>query len=290
MLRYYKDLFNPKISELEHGSYITIGTFDGVHKGHQQLISNVVREGKKNNCTTIAITFDPLPKVFFGNKDSQSIRLTSPYTRAERIAELGVDILIEYTFNQSFSRISADDFINKILVGLNPRKLFIGKDFRFGYKGSGDSAVLKQEGLRFGFETEIVDFIDLDNERISSTRVRHAIKNGDLKLATELMGKRHEIRGRIIRTMNDSRMFFVPNCDIILPPAGEYMGNMRNYNSEYSTKATILDANKYRAITLDQLMIKSYSMDNVILQFLESITTVKMEEIKLKTYKDIVLY
>ncbi|MEE3956050.1 FAD synthetase family protein [Peribacillus frigoritolerans] len=286
MLKYYKDLFNPKLSELEHGSYITIGTFDGVHKGHQRLISNVVREGKKNNYSTIAITFDPLPKTFFGNGGSESSRLTSPYTRAERIGANGIDILIEYTFNQSFSTISAADFINEILVGLNPKKIFIGEDFRFGYKGSGNSAVLKQAGLTFGFETKILKFIELGKERISSTRVRHAIKNGNLELATELMGKHHEISGKIVRKMNDFKVSFVPNYDIILPPAGEYMVDVGDYNDKHSTKAIILNPNKSIDIILAKPMINSFSNDNVILRFLQSGTTIKNEEIKLKTYKE----
>jgi riboflavin kinase/FMN adenylyltransferase len=285
-LKFYKDLFNPKIREVEQGSYITIGTFDGVHRGHQQLISTVAREGKKNNCTTIAITFDPLPKVFLGKKESDYIRLTSPQTRAERIALLGVDLLIEYTFDQSFSKMSADDFITTILVGLNPKKIFIGKDFRFGYKGSGDYEFLKREGMKFGFETEVLEFIDLNNERISSTRVRNAIKSGDITLATELMGKQHEMSGRIVQGINDFTVFFVPNCDVMLPPAGEYMVTIENDNSKHFTKAVILNTNKSIEITLDKLMIHHFSKGNVILHFVEPVTAIKTE-VKVETYKEL---
>lgn len=285
-MKFYKDLFNPKIREVEQGSYITIGTFDGVHRGHQQLISTVAREGKKNNCTTIAITFDPLPKVFLGKKESDYIRLTSPQTRAERIALLGVDLLIEYTFDQSFSKMSADDFITTILVGLNPKKIFIGKDFRFGYKGSGDYEFLKREGMKFGFETEVLEFIDLNNERISSTRVRNAIKSGDITLATELMGKQHEMSGRIVQGINDFTVFFVPNCDVMLPPAGEYMVTIENDNSKHFTKAVILNTNKSIEITLDKLMIHHFSKGNVILHFVEPVTAIKTE-VKVETYKEL---
>lgn len=190
-LIFYKDLFDPNITGLDRGSYITIGSFDGVHKGHQQLISTVVREGKKNNCNTVVVTFDPLPKEFFGPQKSSFIRLTSSYTRAERIAWLGVDYILEYTFDQRFSCISAEDFINKILVGLNTKKIYIGKDFRFGYKGIGDCEFLKRKGMEFGFETQVLDLVRAGNERISSTRVRNAMKNGDKKLAIELMGEIH---------------------------------------------------------------------------------------------------
>lgn len=280
MVKYYKDLFNPKVAEIQQGSYITIGTFDGVHKGHQQLISDVVREAKKNSSPSIVITFDPLPKTFFGNADTQSIRLTCPTTRAERIAALGVDILLEYTFDHSFSKISANDFIKKILLGLNPKRLFIGEDFRFGYKGSGNPDVLKREGLRYGFETQIVKFMDLYNERISSTSVRHAIKNGDLKFVTELLGKKHEMSGRIARTLDDYEVLFLPDYDIILPPAGEYMVSIENSSKKYFTKATILAQNKSTLIILEIPMINSLSKDNVILKFIQSNAIKTTEEMK----------
>ncbi|SMQ81510.1 riboflavin kinase / FMN adenylyltransferase [Bacillus sp. OV166] len=281
MLKYYKNLFNTYLKELEHGSYITIGSFDGVHKGHQQLISNIVMEGKKRNCPTIVITFDPLPKSFFSHNDLQSSRITSPHTRAERIAALGVDILIEYTFDYNFSTISSDDFIHNVLLGLNPKKFFVGKDFRFGYKGSGNPEVLKQTGSRLGFETEIVEFTDLGNERISSTRVRHAIHNGDLKLASDLMGKQHELCGRIVRTMNDFKGLFFPDSALILPPEGEYWVNINNSN-KYFTKAIILNTHKSVEIDLDKIRINSFSKDKVIVQFLQSVTTIVPEEIELE--------
>ncbi|WP_110926674.1 FAD synthetase family protein [Bacillus massiliglaciei] len=282
-MKYYKDLFNPALSELEHGSYITIGTFDGVHKGHQELISNVVRDGKENNCTTIVITFDPLPKTFFGNGDTESFRLTSPYTRAERIGANGIDILIEYTFDQRFSKISADEFINEILVGLNPKKIFIGEDFRFGFKGSGNSAVLKQAGQILGFETKIVEFIEEGKERISSTRVRHAIKDGNLQLATDLMGKQHEISGKIVQTVNECIVSFIPNYDVILPPAGEYSVEIAHYNDKLSANAVI---SKSIDLIVSKPMIYRFSHVYVILRFLQLRSIIKNKETKLKTYKN----
>jgi riboflavin kinase / FMN adenylyltransferase len=239
-------------------------------------------EGKKRNCPTIVITFDPLPKSFFSHNDLQSSRITSPHTRAERIAALGVDILIEYTFDNNFSTISSDEFIHNVLLGLNPKKFFVGKDFRFGYKGSGNPEVLKQTGSRLGFETEIVEFTDLANERISSTRVRHAVNNGDLKLAYDLMGKKHELCGRIVRTMNDFKGLFVPDSALILPPVGEYWVNMKNSTNKYFTKAIILNTNKSIEIDLDNAMINSFSKDKVIVQFLQSVTTIVPEEIELE--------
>ncbi|MFB3159934.1 FAD synthetase family protein [Neobacillus sp. 179-J 1A1 HS] len=281
-MKYYKNLFNPHLAELEHGSYITIGSFDGVHKGHQQLISSTVWEGQKNNYPTIVITFDPLPKTFFSNTELPSSLITSPHIRAERIAALGVDILIEYTFDNSFSTISSDDFVDSVLLGLNPKKFFVGKDFRFGYKGSGTPEVLKQTGARLGFETDIFEFTHLADERISSTRVRQAINNGDLKLASDLMGKQHEMCGRIVQRLNDYRGLFVPDAALILPPVGEYWVNLKNSTNKYFTKAIIFPTNQFIEINLDQAAINCFSKDKVTVEFLQSVSTAVPEEIELE--------
>lgn len=214
------------------------------------------------------------------------MRLTSPCTRAERISLLEVDILIEYTFDQRFSKMSAADFISNILGGLNPKKIFVGKDFRFGHKGLGDSAFLKQNGQKFGFETEILNFIDLKNERISSTRVRNTIKTGDLKLASELMGKQHEISGRIVRGVDDLKVFFMPNYDLILPPPGDYIVKMESIRRNQNALATIRGGNKFIEVALDKLRISDISMENVILTFWDSVKKTTPEKVKVKTYKE----
>jgi riboflavin kinase/FMN adenylyltransferase len=269
VVRFYRDLFDPKRVGLDRGSYITIGSFDGVHQGHQQLISSIVKEGANNNSPAIVITFDPLPKQFLGNPESKCIRLTSSRTRAERIASIGVDILLEYTFDQSFSEISADEFIDRILLNLNPKKILIGKDFRFGYKGSGDVTLLLRKGLEFGFETEVLDFVDLGQERISSTRVRKAIEHGNLTLASELMGNEHEIRGRIRKGINENA-FFVPHSEVMLPPSGDYVVIIQNANKKHLTKAKILEANRSIEIDLDKLLVNPFIREEVVFHFAKS--------------------
>lgn len=224
VMKFYRDLFNFETLASVQPTFITIGTFDGVHKGHQQLITKVVKEAKKNQGFSIAITFDPLPKMFFSNKP---IRLTSPQMRAERISSLGIDILIEYTFDEYFSKRSASDFMEKILLGCNPRKIWIGKDFRFGYKGTGDASLLKQAGLQNGFETEVVNFVHLKGERISSTRVRRAIACGDMGLAAELMGSDHAVGGWMKQTKK-GHDHLMSTEEVILPPTGFYDVNIRS--------------------------------------------------------------
>jgi riboflavin kinase/FMN adenylyltransferase len=266
LMEIYRDLFNPEIVGLDQGSFITIGSFDGVHRGHQQLISTLVREGAKNDCPAILITFDPLPKEYFGLADSKAIRLTSSQTRAQRIAEMGVDILLEYTFDHSFSQMSADDFIHMILMNLNPKKFFIGEDFRFGHKGAGDFPLLRQKGLDFGFETVILDFVDMDHERISSTKVRRAIQNGDLLLAADLMGNEHEMAGRMIRGLNE-KSFFVPHSEVILPSSGEYWVTIKIANKKHVAKAKIIRASRSIELDWDQQMMNPFTKEEVVLCF-----------------------
>jgi riboflavin kinase/FMN adenylyltransferase len=270
-VRIYKDLFDPNLGGLEGGSYITIGSFDGVHQGHQQLISTVVREGRKHNCPTIVITFDPLPKEYFGHIESRSIRLSSSRTRAERIASIGVDVLLEYSFDQSFSEISADEFIDRIIKKLHPKTVFIGSDFKFGYKGLGDASFLKQKGSDCHFETEILEFVDLDQERISSSRVRNAIQDGELELASHLMGRDHEIRGRIIRGIQGNHVFFVPHSEVVIPPSGVYKVTLNNTNKKHVTKAKIVEANRSIEVDLDKQLVNLFSKDEVLFQFTHSV-------------------
>ena len=269
----YRDLYDVKLNGLESGTYITIGTFDGVHKGHQELIRKVVKESKNNHGMSLVITFDPLPKEFFSSKSF--IRLTTSSIRAERIASLGVDILLEYTFNDQFSRIRANEFLTNILVPLNPKKIFIGRDFKFGYKGSGELSDLIQAGISYGFEVEVLDFVFSRNQRISSTRIRKAIRVGDIELANQLMGKRHEIQGSIVRAMHESKLLFFPHTNVMIPPNGEYMISLYYRDKEHVTTARIMGANQPLEIKWSKSLLYDDLHSHVTLFFLNSMPMVK---------------
>ncbi|WP_019119064.1 FAD synthetase family protein [Brevibacillus massiliensis] len=269
----YKDLYDGKLNGLESGTYIAIGTFDGVHKGHQELIRRVVKESKNNYGKSLVITFDPLPKEFFSSEPS--IRLTTSSIRAERIASLGVDILLEYTFNDQFSRIRANEFLTNILVPLNPKKIFIGRDFKFGYKGSGELSDLLQAGKRYGFEVELLDFVFSRNQRISSTRIREAIRAGDIELANQLMGKRHEIHGSMVRAIHESKLLFLPYNNVIIPPNGEYMVSLYYRDKEHFTTARIMEGNQPLEVKWSKSFLHDDLHSNVALCFLNSMSMVE---------------
>lgn len=276
-MNYYKDLFNNAPINVDCGSCVTLGTFDGVHKGHQKLISTTIQEAQQRKYTSIAITFDPLPKMFF--QKHEPIRLVSSEGRAGLIEELGPDILIEYTFDESFSQMDASEFINKVLGNLNPKKLFIGNDFRFGYRGTGDSALLEERGKELGFDTVVVDFVNFHNQRISSSRIRKAIKSGKMELAADLMGKHHRLAGKILRKINNYRLFIVAEEGLILPPKGGYMINLQYRNKCFKTKSLVHE-NRLIEVIMKRQTGEEIFDHNIIIEFLYSLENTHVVNIK----------
>jgi riboflavin kinase/FMN adenylyltransferase len=266
-LKHCKDLFNTKELGLYQGSYVTIGSFDGVHKGHQQLITRVVEESRRSGKTSIVVTFDPLPKQFFGKGNPMPLRLTDSLARAERIAALGVDILLEYTFDNEFSMIAADEFIDLVLLGLRPEKIVVGKDFRFGRDCSGDAATL----MRRGFETEVIHFIHNGDQRISSTGIRRAIAEGQLLLASRLMGSRHQMRGRIIQGIKRSDLLLIPSMEIVMPPLGSYRVYIQSRNKRIAATAIISGSDLPIELKVERHVVKPFLKGDVLVEFVQDL-------------------
>jgi riboflavin kinase/FMN adenylyltransferase len=235
-LRVYKniDMLNLHIEQ----TFIAIGTFDGVHRGHQEIFRRMIKES--NNYTTVALTFNPLPKEFFGK---QNIRIGSQELRADRIAKLGVNCLLELDFTQELSRLTYREFIEDILVKvLHVKKIFVGSDFTFGYKGLGNVSKLHQIGEEYDFTVETVEFIRYFGERISSTRIRNAILNGDIELAHRLLGALYGFEGKICKNLMEEKGFlFTPSSSTLLPLSGLYETSLAINDQNYDVFVHLLD-------------------------------------------------
>jgi len=180
---------------------ITIGNFDGVHKGHQALLHQVMEKADEIGGTSIAITFKPHPLRALG---ISSPPLITRYDQKEELIEkTGIDVLICIPFDKAFAAITADDFIEKILVNkIGMKGIIIGPDYTFGKDRTGTIDLLKSEGKRLGFETIISPWINDTNtgiERISSTRIREIIMEGKVEQAMKYLGRHYQIRGKVIR-------------------------------------------------------------------------------------------
>lgn len=178
---------------------LTIGNFDGVHLGHQAMLADLVRAARERHLPACVMTFEPHPREFFA-PDQAPARLTSLREKLELLAQHGIDRAHVCRFNYELAQISADDFVDRVLVrGLGVRWLLVGDDFRFGARRAGDFTTLKQAAPRFGFDAEAMESVILDGERISSTAVRTALAAGDLIRAARLLGRAYSISGRVVR-------------------------------------------------------------------------------------------
>ena len=178
---------------------ITIGNFDGVHKGHQSLFRQVIKKAKQLNGPSVVMTFDPHPLKALGISGPPLI--TRRDQKLELIESNGIDVLLCIPFDKAFSAITAHDFIKDILVNkIGIKAIIIGADYSFGKDRKGNIDLLKKEGDKLGFETIVSSWInDPDMERISSTRIRKIVMQGKVDQAMQYLGRHYQIRGKVIK-------------------------------------------------------------------------------------------
>jgi len=176
---------------------LAIGNFDGVHLGHAALVRQLVAAAERLQLAPTVLTFEPHPREFFA-PESAPARLTTFREKLELLADLGVRQSMISPFNAAFAGLSADEFIEQVLVrGLKLKHLIIGDDFRFGRGRTGDFELLKAAGQRFGFTVEAMQSVTLDGERVSSSAVRRALAAGDMAHAARLLGRPYIIDGQV---------------------------------------------------------------------------------------------
>lgn len=177
------------------GSVVTIGAFDGVHLGHQAIMRQVVSKAEALNLPSVAIIFEPLPREYF----QQGVARIQPFRdKVQALFEQGIQRVLCLRFDKGLRTISPRDFIHRILVeGLGTRYLVVGDDFRFGNKRAGDPVLLKSEAAIHGFEVAGAATVEVDGERVSSSRIRAALAAGDFPEAERLLGRPFTVSGRV---------------------------------------------------------------------------------------------
>ncbi len=179
------------------GCVATIGNFDGLHLGHQHVINQLKAVAEIDNLPTVVILFEPQPVEFFAPSQAPR-RLARFRDKIIQLGEIGIDYMVCLQFNQQLANLSAAEFVQQILVErLNIRHLVIGDDFRFGKGRCGDFAFLQQAGEKAGFEVENSHTLLIDNERVSSTRIRQCLADNDLVMARLLLGRPYTLSGRV---------------------------------------------------------------------------------------------
>jgi riboflavin kinase/FMN adenylyltransferase len=198
------------------GSVVTLGNFDGIHLGHQQLLKQLIKAGKSLSLPTVVITFEPQPKEFF-TKQQAVPRLMRFREKWSALKNEMIDYVYCLRFNQKLADVAADEFVKKILVNqLHAKSVIVGDDFRFGAKRSGDIALLKQLGEHYGFSVIVVPTVTMANSRVSSTRVREALQAGDMTLAAKLLNRNYRLCGKVTHGEKRGRILGFPTANINL--------------------------------------------------------------------------
>ncbi|REE99206.1 riboflavin kinase/FMN adenylyltransferase [Thermomonospora umbrina] len=212
-------------------SVITIGVFDGVHRGHQRIVGAAAELARERGLRSVVITFDPHPDEVV-RPGTHPPLLSSTRRRAELLAELGTDVVILLPFTLELSRMGPDEFVQSVLVDrLHAAHVIVGEDFRFGHKAKGDVALLRELGEKYDFTAEGVPLV-ADGGTISSTHIRERLAVGDVAAAAESLGRPHRVEGVVVRGHQRGRALGFPTANletmqhVAIPADGVYAGHL----------------------------------------------------------------
>jgi riboflavin kinase / FMN adenylyltransferase len=177
--------------------WLTIGSFDGVHKGHQSLIHKLTTRAHADGAPAVVLTFHPHPAVVLRNR-ANHFYLTSPEERATLLGEMDVDVVITYPFDEQVAKRSARDFVKELVSHLGLKHLCTGHDFALGRNREGDLPTLQKLGKEFGFSINFIRRVEVEGEAVSSSRIRAALESGDIGLVTRLLGRPYQVSGEVI--------------------------------------------------------------------------------------------
>jgi riboflavin kinase/FMN adenylyltransferase len=251
----------------DQGAVVTIGAYDGVHRGHREVIATMRRIAAERNFATAVVTFDRHPASVVRPQSAPRL-LTDLDQKLELLEETGVDYALVVHFDEERSKESAEDFVREVLVGcLNAKLVVVGADFHFGHRRRGNVPMLEEMGRELGFEVIGLALVGQDGapardeEQVSSTAIRRALVAGDVALAHRLLGREYEIRGMVERGDARGREWGFPTAniavpdDILLPADGIYAGWYERPNGDSIAAAislgrrpTVYEAQPYRLL------------------------------------------
>ena len=201
-------------------SVVTIGAYDGVHRGHQAVIEQVRQQAEVLDARSVVVTFDRHPASIV-RPESAPLLLTDIDQKLELLASTGLDATCIVKFDEDSSREAPSDFVKRVLVdGLSAKRVIIGEDFHFGYKRGGNVALLRELGPKFDFDVTPIELIsrgDGVDEPVSSTAIRRALAGGQVELATQLLGHHFEVRGVVVHGDERGRTIGFPTANIEVP-------------------------------------------------------------------------
>ena len=211
------------------GSVVTVGTFDGVHRGHVAVLREIVERARVAGRKSVLVTFEPHPLEVV-NPKAAPLLLTSGAERREALAQTGLDYVVFLRFDKALAQYSPERFVREVLIGrCGMKELVIGHDHGFGRGRSGDVETLRRLGATDGFQVDVVGLVESGGHAVSSTAIRRAVAGGDLRTAAGLLGRPYTVSGRVVRGEGRGRTIGVPTLNLgeiperkLLPPDGVY--------------------------------------------------------------------
>ena len=227
---------------LDGRSAVAIGKFDGIHLGHRKLLEKIIQQKEKGYLATV-FTFDTSAAAFFGGDDKE---LTTREEKRRLFARMGMDVLIEFPLNQETAATPPDVFVEEYIIRqMKAAYICAGMDVSFGQRGAGNYQLLQQYAAAGDYRIEIIDKVMAGGEEVSSTRVREAIRSGEMKLANEMLGTAYSLTGvvthgrRLGRTIGMPTANLLPEKDKLLPPNGVYYSRVRYQDKVYKAISNI---------------------------------------------------
>ena len=211
-------------------SIVTIGTFDGVHIGHKLILEKLIQNAKEHDCESVVLTFFPHPRMVL--QESSDVKLINTIEeKSELIGNIGIENLIIHPFDQKFSRLTAEEFVKTILVDLlNIKKIIIGYDHRFGRNRTANIDDLIVYGKQYDFEVEQISAQEINDNAVSSTKIRNAILEGNISLANKYLGYNYTFSGEVVKGKQLGRTIGFPTANIhikesykLIPKNGVYI-------------------------------------------------------------------
>lgn len=222
--------------QLTGKSAVAIGKFDGIHLGHCELLAKIIEQKQQDYLATV-FTFDTSATAFFGGEEKE---LTTKAEKRKIFEEMGIDVLIEFPLNSQTAATEPEVFVQEYLSDrMKAAYICAGHDLSFGKKGAGNYALLAKCAGQYGYRTELIDKVRVDGEEVSSTRVREAVRQGRMEMASAMLGRPYSVSGcvehgrQLGRTIGMPTANMIPDKDKLLPPNGVYYSRVSAGGREY---------------------------------------------------------
>ena len=233
---------------LINSSSLTIGSFDGIHVGHLEILKKLIQLSSSSNSTSVVITFNPHPRSILSPKIfKKNIMITSLVKKIEIFKSIGIDIVLVLPFNKNLSLMTADNFLEKIIIKkFKPKDIVIGYDHHFGYKRAGNSLFLEKKSKKFNFQLHQIDKQSKNGYKISSSLIRQMLNTDNIEIVNSLLGWNYELKGTIIKGKGIGKTIGFPTANInpvdknqIIPKNGVYFINIKINTQTYSGMCNI---------------------------------------------------